>query len=101
MIATVGGESGLVLAAQDDSSLGSNAAEGFAGGVDTYHLRSGISAWLSGVVLIIGTSIEIVNVIRKKRYLTPRRQDAFPPSYSQLILAHQIFATMSSGKFKV
>ena len=36
MIATVnvGGESGLVLAAQDDSSLGSNAAEGFAGGVD-------------------------------------------------------------------
>ena len=30
----VGGESGLVLAAQDDSSLGSNAAEGLAGGVD-------------------------------------------------------------------
>ena len=30
----IGGESGLVLAAQDDSSLGSNAAEGFAGGVD-------------------------------------------------------------------
>ena len=28
----VGGESGLVLAAQDDSSLGSNAAEGLAGG---------------------------------------------------------------------
>ena len=30
----VGGESGLVLAAQDDSSLGSNAAEGFSSGVD-------------------------------------------------------------------
>ena len=54
----VGGESGLVLAAQDDSSLGSNAAEGLAGGVDHIHLRSAISAGLARVVLIVGTSIE-------------------------------------------
>ena len=54
----VGGESGLVLAAQDDSSLAATRPRGLPAASITYHLRSAISAGLARVVLIVGTSIE-------------------------------------------
>ena len=60
MVTTVNVRSkgGLVLTAQDDSTLAATRPRGLPAASITYHLRSAISAGLARVVLIVGTSIE-------------------------------------------